>query len=370
MEHNIKGIYFCVEDNLDDDSNGIIKKINNQITVFKQHFKIEIINIKKQQTLFEKIKFILPIIKSKREKSFESIFNNYELNEYSFVYIRRPSMCKSFLKMLINIKNKNPNIKLILELPTYPFHQEYRGLDKLLIFKSSCIEKKLSSVIDRIVTYSDDDIIWGIDTLKISNSVDFNKVKPRKYINDSNHEINLIVVATFSYWHGVDRLLMGKKEYKGRYNFKIHLVGDGPELKKLKNLVDKYKLSDVYFYGRKSGKELDDIYNQCDIAVDALGRHRSLVYYNSSLKGKEYGAKGLPIVSGVKTELDLLDFEYYLRVPADDTAIDFQKIENFYNKVYLDKKESEIISKIVSFNYQHFSFEHTFNKIIEYIKKY
>lgn len=36
-----------------------------------------------------------------------------------------------------------------------------------------------------------------------------------------------------------------------------------------------------------------------------MGRHRSGVSFNSSLKGKEYCAKGLIIVSGVKTELDL-----------------------------------------------------------------
>jgi hypothetical protein len=49
---------------------------------------------------------------------------------------------------------------------------------------------------------------------------------------------------------------------------------------------------------------LNDIYNISDIAIDSLGRHRSNVMYNSTLKGKEYCAKGLPIVSGVKTEFD------------------------------------------------------------------
>ncbi|MFK5655764.1 hypothetical protein ACIA4K_04025 [Lactobacillus delbrueckii subsp. bulgaricus] len=67
----------------------------------------------------------------------------------------------------------------------------------------------------------------------------------------------------------------------------------------------------VSMVGKKEKEELDYYYNICDIGIDSMGRHRSNVYYNSSLKGKEYLAKGLPIVLGVTTELDYIkDFRF------------------------------------------------------------
>lgn len=180
----------------------------------------------------------------------------------------------------------------------------------------------------------------------------------------------MISVADYNFWHGYDRLIKGMKNYytSGNITKKVyyHIVGDGPSLHEYIKLVEKCKLNEyVMFEGKKYGSELDDIYDKCNLAIDALGRHRSKVYYNSSLKGKEYGAKGLPIVSGVKTDLDLLkDYKYYFRVPADDSDIIIEDIISFYNEVYENSCEEEIINNIRMYNKNMFDFSNAFKPVL------
>ena len=93
------------------------------------------------------------------------------------------------------------------------------------------------------------------------------------------------------------------------------------------------------------------------------------MYYNSSLKGKEYCAKGLIIVSGVETELDnSKDFDYYYRVPADDSALDFCSIIDFA----LSKVEREGITNIqkniMRYAKEHFDFSIAMDTIRQFIE--
>ena len=104
-----------------------------------------------------------------------------------------------------------------------------------------------------------------------------------------------------------------------------------------------------------------------DIGLDSMGRHRSGVYYNSSLKGKEYCAYGLLIVSGVETELDnAADFDYYFRIPADDSPVDFAKILEFYNEKVADNKAA-VHKKISDYALDHFSMDKVFKPVMDYI---
>ena len=44
--------------------------------------------------------------------------------DYDFLYIRYPFAIPSFLRFLRVAKKENPNIKIILEVPTFPYRQE------------------------------------------------------------------------------------------------------------------------------------------------------------------------------------------------------------------------------------------------------
>ena len=100
-----------------------------------------------------------------------------------------------------------------------------------------------------------------------------------------------------------------------------------------------------------------------------MGRHRSGVFYNSSLKGKEYCAYGLVIVSGVRTELDNdATYKYYFRVPADDSPIDFNKVLDFYRTVTDNgRKRKEVKKEIMQYASEHFSMDVVLKPVLDYI---
>ena len=152
----------------------------------------------------------------------------------------------------------------------------------------------------------------------------------------------------------------------------FHLIGDGDQIDCYRELINKYKIDDhVLLYGRKTGESLEAIYNMADLAVDSLGRHRSGIEYNSSLKGKEYLAKGLPVVSGVRTELDRLNqFKYYLRVSADDSIFNFEDILEFYDNVYSQKDRNEIKHEIRTLCENMFSYEKCYEPVIDFFRKF
>lgn len=272
--------------------------------------------------------------------------------------------------ILKEVKTRKPNIKIIIEIPTYPYDQEFPNRSLSLVL-DKINRKKLDSYVDKIATFSDDKKIWNIDTINISNGVDTEKISKRKFVSKDNR-IHCIAVAKIAFWHGYDRLIEGLYLYTNKPHiddFVLHIVGDGDDLliEELKAKTIEYNLQDsIIFHGRKVGVQLSEIYSYCSIAFDSLGRHRCGVEYNSTLKGKEYLAKGLPIVSGVKTELDgINDFHYYYRVPADDSPIDFKKIAQFYHSIYDEHDISAVTDEIRNFCIDNFSFDTTFKKVID-----
>lgn len=366
----MKGVFFAEGLKLDKTKQyGIEKKVISQIKSLKIIGGLDVLNINPEKNLFDDILFICPLIKSRREKERYKLLDYIDSNT-DYIYIRKPTLTNTFYDLLRNIKKKYKDIIIILEIPTYPFHKEYRGLSKILIIKSIICEKKMKRVIDRIITYSDDKQIWGIDCINASNCVEYDMIDSRSPAFEITPNcIRLTFVANLMYWHGVDRIINGILNYHGDYTVILNVVGDGQELENLKSLAGDDQR--IIFHGSKSGRELTKIFNETDIAIDALGRHRSGVSYNSSLKGKEYVARGIPVVSAVKTELDSLsEFPYYLKLPADDSDIDINIIIEFYKKIYLNKNSKFITLNIRNYTKKLFDYEFGFKRPIKnYLEK-
>ena len=348
------------------DKLGIERKVVLQIECLKKIGNVTSVNLEiNKNDKLDRLKFILPFVKSNREKKREKLIEVVN-DTTDYIYIRKPSLTIAFYKLLKKIKRKYPQIYIMLEIPTYPFHSEYKGISKLMILKSVHCEKKLKNVIDKIITYSDDEVIWGIPTLKTCNCVSYRDITPRSLdykIKDKC--IRMTCVANFMYWHGADRLINAIISYKGDYKIYFNLVGEGKEIDKLKKLARRSK--NIIFHGSKMGEELTKVFNETDIAIDALGRHRSGVYYNSSLKGKEYLARGIPVISAVKTELDSInDFKYYLRIPANESPIDINEIIKFFNNIYKNN-EGVITTEIRNFTERKFDYKYGFEEKIRTI---
>ena len=165
--------------------------------------------------------------------------------------------------------------------------------------------------------------------------------------------------------------MIKQKDTVTKYNINFYLAGKGRILASYRDKVEKNGLNKyVHFCGELRGKDLDDLYNIADIALDCMGRHRVGLYYNSSLKGKEYCAHGVPIISGIETELDSVDyFPYYMRVPADDTLIDMNDVVTYFSCCYQNKDINTVVTTIRKKSKSRFDFIYAFKPVVDFVKQ-
>lgn len=367
----MKKMLYITTTQYDKYSTGIGYKIFKQIELFSKHgYDVIVYNQFTDMRIIPRLLYLMPFCNCKYN------YNDIVKEEnVSAIYIRYFLSDSKLIDMLKTMRKKNPSIKVLIEIPTYPYDGEINKLAPKL-FKDHIYRRELSKYVDRIITYSDDSKIFGIQTINISNAVDTEKIKINHFINNDNQEVHIIGVAQFDFWHGYDRIIEGLNNYYrqgGTVKFVFHIVGYAKRQRILddyKKMVNKYHLNEnVVFHGLQYGEELDKIYAKCSLAIDSLGRHRSKVEYNSSLKGKEYLAKGLPIVSGVRTELDQVkDFPYYYRVPANDSPIDFKEIEAFYHLIYDTNKNDQVVAEIRKFCESRFTFDKAYQPLLNYLE--
>ena len=345
---------------------GIEKKISKQCEVMSRSIgRCERINISRNLSpILRKMLYMLPFLTPYDYKKILKIL------PMQGCYIRYNKI--DFRGILAIRKIHKKKCKIVIEIPTFPYDNELTGITRILYYKDYISRNLLKKYVNRIVTFSDDNTIFCVPTICISNAADIESISlSNKQIN--TEEIQLIAVASLQFWHGYDRVIEGMGKYYqngGLAKIIFHIVGDGDQLNYYKQLIKKYRLQDkVFLHGRKTGTALDQIYDLADIAIDSMGRHRSGVFYNSSLKGKEYLAKGLPVISGVKTELDSYpDFPYYLRIPADDSILDIDSLIRFYKKIYIGVSRNEVQNQIRSFCEKNFSFQACYDKVIQFFK--
>ena len=89
---------------------------------------------------------------------------------------------------------------------------------------------------------------------------------------------------------------------------------------------------------------MDEIYAKCNMTVAHLAIHRIGLTQISSLKTREYVAKGLPVISSSMMDICTSDTERYIKiVPGDETPVNIVDIISFFDKVYAEKNVRETI---------------------------
>ncbi len=352
---------------------GIYKKIISQNEKLTQEVgHCTLVNLPYFNPSFSFLKKVLFYIWYYFVKQFSQL-KCIEKQEFDYLYIRRfGTFSSNVIKFLRSCKKHNPNAKIILEIPTYPYYKEMIGISgKVLSWIDKKYSKCLSKYVDRVVTFSADGEIFGIKTIPITNGIDCSSIVVRK-LSLSKQSINLIAVAQFAKWHGIDRLICGLEKYYQSSNSEkviLHIVGDGSELKKYKQAVNTSAVlqNSVIFYGEKSGKELDDIFDNVDIGVCSLGCHRKNIYKSSELKSREYMARGIPFIASTPIDSVPIDYKYCLYVPADESDININDIINFYNKCYKSSNTSNLIYEMRSYAESTCDFSITMQPVFQYI---
>lgn len=268
----------------------------------------------------------------------------YRIVDYESIdvcYIRYSKSDPFFLRLLKRMKQKG--LQIVIEIPTYPYDEEgketLRG--RVTRFVDILYRNKLKNYVDRIVTYSDDKQIFGIETIRTINGFDFSKVKVSKAI-DKLDTIHMCGVANMYRVHGYDRIIEGLKQYYangGKRDIVFDVVGGGDNstIAEYKSLAHSANLDDrICFHGRLHGEKLDAVYDLATLGVNSLAIHRQNLKNESTLKTREYAAKGLPILSSSYVDAFSRDDNnrYVCMVPPDESPIDIQKVINFCDSLY------------------------------------
>jgi glycosyltransferase involved in cell wall biosynthesis len=276
---------------------------------------------------------------------FDSLYSFIVSNNVDVMYIRYTHYANPmFIRFLKKLKEIG--VKILVEIPTYPYDHEYAKASsfskwKLLVDKA--YRGKIGKYIHKFITFSNDDYIWNKETIKISNAVDPDLVPLSKSKFDGESLI-FIGVSNLATWHGYDRLIRSIANYYqvgAEHKLKVYfdVVGDGPIYNELKVLaldldVDKY----ITFFGSLDGVDLNEVFDKANIGVDSLGRHRSGSFHNNSLKSKEYLFRGLPIIMSHE-DISLSENDLFIKLSANEDVFDIFKLVDWYTNSKFEKEK-------------------------------
>ena len=359
-------------------STGVYKKIDMQIHELEKTSAMKLITMELgNRTWIDKIKarIIWLPLGYNYEKAISSI------QDPDFIYIRRFTADCDLIGFLSHIRESFPRCKILIEIFTYPYDKDdyARNLKHFIIqlpfyLKDLHYRKKYKYYVDRFITYSKDDVIFGVKTIKTCNGIYVDNIKPvNAYETNTHDEINLTSVAHMQTHHGFERLIKGLHIYYKKGGLRriiYHVVGDGEEVFKYQRLVKKYNLeSVVIFHGKLIGDELDAIYNITDVAISSLGLYKYNINTISTLKEGEYLSKGLPTVTGCKISL-LTDEEppFILTFTNDCSPIDINKVIRFYDNLHNGRTKEDVINEIRRFAKRHVDMAIVMKPITDYLE--
>jgi glycosyltransferase involved in cell wall biosynthesis len=261
--------------------------------------------------------------------------------KFDVIYIRR--ILPISVKLAKYIKQWNKlGCKIVWEIPTWnsnpktPYWMILHAQEEMMYF---LLRKDISKI---IAIYSS--AAQKNDVLFINNGVDINSIPVKKI--EKHDTINLICLATFSYWHGYDRLLNGLYEYYSSghkdKDVYIYMVGNG-NISELEEIVSNLSLEKyVHFTGVLVGNELTKLFDKMDIAIGNLGFFRQGVFSDTSIKIREYCARGIPFVTALNVNDFPEDYLYIRKVPMDESFINIASIVNYCENLDLLRARDEM----------------------------
>ncbi|MDF2849923.1 MULTISPECIES: hypothetical protein [Sphingobacterium] len=280
-----------------------------------------------------------PWAKSRKRWDFRGLTAYVSSERFDLIYMRSYHNSSPFLINAVR-KFRQTGAKVVMEIPTYPYDQEYiRLIDKIMQVPDRFFRKAMASVLDGIVTFTEEEEIFGAKTIKISNGIDLNELPLRVKKTHDEYEIHLLAVAEIHFWHGFDRVIKGLGiYYKGNPTCKVffNIVGNlsgAREQNEIFSAIEAAGVQEyVFLHGALWGKKLDLMFDQADFAIGSLARHRSGITFIRTLKTREYAARGIPFMYS-EVDSDFEDKPYILKAKPDESPIDIRQIVSYCSSV-------------------------------------
>ena len=291
--------------------------------------------------------------------------------QYDFLYIRYPLSLPPFLWFIGQVKRLNPDTKIVVEVPTFPYEKEFTSPKQRILLNLDRMGRgRLRNATDVVVTFYGQDEIWGVPCIRTQNGIGLEELALSKRKRGDEEPISFISVGNLARWHGIDRFLQGLSRYRKRPDAKqiqLHVVGDGPARAELEQLRATLQLNDcVHYHGIAKGAQLDALFDQADIALGALAMHRLQMTISSSLKSREYCARGIPFVQASEDPDFPQALPFVHHVATNESPVDLGSFVAFFDK--LDGQHFTIRTQMREYAEQHLTWRTKLQPVIDFLQ--
>ncbi|MEG2719434.1 MAG: glycosyltransferase [Clostridia bacterium] len=281
-----------------------------------------------------------------------------------FVYMRYMPTFGNAPKALRALKAQGG--RLIMEYPTYPIAQENnRFFLRRQVFRyADHVLAKINPLVDLYTLIGEPchGTLNGRPAQNIFNGVDVNAFPLHQPNADA--PIRLLALASMSGWHGYDRILHSLADYRGSADVRLEFAGgDGDgSLARWQLLTHALQLDGkVTFHGALHGDALNELVALCDVGVGSLGMYRYGLQNATTLKLREYMARGLPFLSAVSDATLPHDPAMVLHVPNSDAPIDMAQVVRFAQAA---KQNTALPASMRAYAQAHMSWEGILSDIL------
>ena len=298
---------------------------------------------------------------------FDSVCRVLKKHSFDMVYMRYCPLDAFGVRMCAKIAKTGA--RFVVEIPTYlpaPKSQP-TFLRRAYIKYSRFWWTQAEEYTDMFVLIGDQaDNYHGVPAINIDNGTHVDSY-PRRQPNPDKDKIHMIAVASMSAWHGYDRIIRGIAELDAetKNGVILDMVGDEGDgsLGQWKALVKELSLEEqVLFHGKKTGTELDALYNAADVGIGGLGSYRKKLYSSSALKLREYTSRGLPFIYADNDPALTTSQPFCIKVSNDDTTVDVEQVIAFAKRMREDQSISEVMRAYAKEN---MSWERQFEKVFD-----
>lgn len=252
----------------------------------------------------------------------------------NFIYIRFQGAPPDFVAALTMLRRARPTLPIVVEFPSWPYKTERRGWRaRAMGFYQDRGTGGLATCVDRVVTFSRAQSIFGVPTICTDNGVAVESL-PLAGPPAHDDQIRLVGVANLSFWHGYDRVIAGLAEYnptggnKPRVTFDI--AGGGTEFANLREQVEKSGLQEVVkLLGPVHGHDLDQLLLDAHVGISSIGMHR-LDVDTSNIKSREFCARGLPFCIAYPDRDFPATLPFVHHLPQNDDPVDIAALVRWY----------------------------------------
>ena len=355
---------------------GVKKKIGMQCRAFEQiGLSVTAFNSGRRST-YGQVEKLLPFSYGINYRDIKSKINKLEMNSFRYCYVRHSPASRGLIDVLKAIKETQRGIKTILEIPTYPYEDEFRPLKaKPSMLRERIYRNKMSKYVDLVITPShiEEKNIFGIPAMEITNGIDPENITVRTIAPKDENTINLVGVALITPKQGYERVIQGLSDYtksKQADEPKVYfyVIGVGAEKKELEELCKQLHIEEnVIFTGEKDGTDLEYYYSIGDLGVGTLGLYktRELKKVNS-LKTREYCAKGLPfIITDCDYKFADSKEDFFMVIKDSDEPVDIRRTVQFLRSLREKYSDEEIILKMTSFAKKNLSWATILKPVLE-----